>query len=72
MPKQTSYDAGRVLFAFKKMPSVFAEEMDYWLNKERIGFLGRKKKRDSTSGIKGKLYHKETAAGFEGWPNSIV
>ena len=72
MPKQTYYDDSRVLYAFQKAPEVFAEEIDHWFNKERAGFLGKQRNRTSTAGIKGKLYHRQTESGEEGWPANYV
>ena len=65
-------DSGRVLFAFKKAPEVFGDEIDHWMNKERIGFIGKRSSPTSTAGIKGKLYHKETESGSPGWSPSFV
>jgi hypothetical protein len=70
--KVVTIDSGRVAFAFKRAPGVFAEEVDYWLNKERMKFLGSQKNSSYTFGIKGKLRHKETAAGQAGWPENVV
>jgi hypothetical protein len=65
-------DNSRVLFAFKKAPAVFGDEIDHWMNKERIGFIGKRNSPTSTAGIKGKLYHKETESGKPGWPRNFV
>ena len=76
--KRELYDDSRVLFAFRKAPEVFAEAIDYWLNKERVAFLGKDIKRtDSTKGIRGKLLHKPLAGGSflgrsRGWSPQIV
>jgi len=71
MPVRAVMDNGRVKYAFQQMPHVFAEEIDHWLNRERMKFIGTKKK-NYTFGIKGKLYHTETEAGKEGWPANFV
>jgi hypothetical protein len=74
MPKQVeAYDDSRVRYAFDKAPEVFAREIDHWLNIERVGFLGKTAKdTESTRGIRGRLYHKQTKFGGVGWPRSMV
>ena len=70
MAIQIDLDKGRVLYAFKKAPEVFADEIDHWFNKERLSFLGAKKNADS--GIKGKLLAKQRWGKGGGWSPSIV
>lgn len=70
MAIQATLDSGRVLYAFRKAPEVFAEEIDHWFNKERLSFLGARKA--AISGIKGKLLHKERWGRSGGWSPSIV
>jgi hypothetical protein len=70
MAIQATIDNGRVLYAFRKAPAIFADDIDHWFNKERLSFLGAKK--NATSGIKGKLLHKEQWGRGDGWSPSIV
>ena len=70
MAIQVTLDNGRVLYAFRKAPDVFADEIDHWFNKERLSFLGAKK--NATSGIKGKLLSKQRWGQGGGWSPSIV
>jgi hypothetical protein len=65
-------DNGRVTYAFKRAPEIFAEEIDHWLNKERVGFIGKRKSADDTRGIKGGLYHRPTESGKSGWSPNFV
>jgi len=64
-------DSGRVKYAFGRAPTVFADEIDHWLNRERLGFIGKRGRPDSTRGIKGGLYKKETASGQQWSPRFV-
>ena len=80
MAPRELYDPSRVLFAFRKAPEVFADAVDFWLNKERVAFLGKSTKKDtsSTKGIRGKLLHKPLFGGAglrgnsQGWSPQVV
>jgi hypothetical protein len=75
MPKQVSaYDDGRVKYALDKAPQVFAEEVDHWLNKERLSFLGKPFKANDVggAGIRGKLLGKPRFGRPGNWSKGIV
>ena len=70
MAIQMTLDKGRVKYAFQRAPAIFADEIDYWFNKERLSFLGARKQ--ATTGIKGKLLHKERWGRGGGWSPGIA
>lgn len=65
----------RVLFALRKAPDVFREEVDHWFNKERVSFMGYKdssKAKYDGGGIRGKLFNRKRLGRAGGWSPQVV
>jgi hypothetical protein len=75
MPKQVAaYDDSRVKYALEKAPEVFQNEIQHWLNKERVNFLGFKghKAASDGGGIRGKLLNKPRFMRTGDWAPQVV
>jgi hypothetical protein len=77
MPKQVAaYDDSRVKLALDKAPHIFINEINHWLNKERVNFLGFSvkggKAKSDGGGIRGKLLNKARYGRPGGWSPGVV